>query len=152
MIGPVAQAVDGAVENAMLAISGNVQLPSGSESVQFDRAMLEALPQTKIVTMTPWTDGEVIFEGPLLSAVLEQAGARGRELEATALNEYKIVIPFEDVTRYPVILALKMNGEHLRVRTKGPLWVIYPWNDYSELQSESYYSRSIWQLRSLNVR
>jgi hypothetical protein len=45
-----------------------------------------------------------------------------------------------------------MNGEHLRVRTKGPLWVIYPWNDYSELQSESYYSRSIWQLRSLNVR
>ena len=40
----------------------------------------------------------------------------------------------------------------LTVRQRGPLWVIYPWSDQPNLQNEVYYSRSIWQLKALEVR
>ena len=114
--------------------------------------MLEALPQTVIRTETPWTEGVVEFEGPLLRTVLAHVDARGETLEAVALNDYSVDIPVQDTVDYPVILALKMNGNTLRVRNKGPLWVIYPWDDYRALRSESYYARAIWQLRRLIVR
>ena len=38
------------------------------------------------------------------------------------------------------------------VREKGPLFVVYPFDDSSELRSSTYYERSIWQLKALDVQ
>jgi hypothetical protein len=57
-----------------------------------------------------------------------------------------------DFERYPVILAMKMNGEVLHTRSKGPLWVIYPWSDRPELRNEVVYGRSIWQIKGMVIR
>ena len=38
------------------------------------------------------------------------------------------------------------------VRDKGPLFIIYPFDSSAELRSEPYYSRSAWQLRTIEVR
>ncbi|MFO1352154.1 MAG: molybdopterin-dependent oxidoreductase [Gammaproteobacteria bacterium] len=135
----------------VLTVSGQLEAKNAGENYDFDRGMLLALAQHKIVTSTPWTDSMTTFEGPLLRDVLDQVGARGDTLDASALNDYRIQIPRADARQYPVIVALKMNGEELRVRTKGPLWIIYPWSEFPELQAETYYQRSIWQLRRIAV-
>jgi hypothetical protein len=146
-----AQTLPDPTDTVILEVSGNVAAENSTTVAKFDRKMLESLPQIKIATNTPWTEGTTEFEGPLLRDVLEQTGITGTELIAVALNDYDIEIPVADAFTYPVILAIRMNGKPMRVRAKGPIWVIYPWDDYSELRSETYYQRSIWQLRSLSV-
>ena len=66
----------------ILEVTGELDTATDA-GVRFDRAMLEALPQTVIRTETPWTEGVSEFEGPLLRTVLEFVGARGATLAAT---------------------------------------------------------------------
>ena len=102
--------------------------------------------------MTPWTTGTTKFEGPLVRDVMKRVGATGSLVKATAINDYSVEIPLSDFEAYPVILAMKMNGEALRARSKGPLWVIYPWSEHSRLRTEEIYARSIWQVKEMVVK
>lgn len=136
----------------ILSISGGSVTNVGAHAA-FDRDMLQKLPQRSMTVVTPWTKGKTEFTGPLLIDVLKQVGGTsGAKLTATALNDYAVDIPMEDLRAYDVILAMKMNGKVLRVRDKGPLWVIYPWTDaHPELRDERYHGRSIWQLSKIDI-
>jgi len=136
----------------LLTISGGISQENIDGTARFDRTMLESLPQHSMVGGTPWTDGVVTFSGPLLRDVLALAGATGDTLHMTAANGYQVDVPAGDARKYEAILAMTMNGETLTVRTKGPLWLIYPWDKRDELRTETYYSRSIWQLIAIEVR
>ena len=136
----------------ILTVSGRISHTNDNGVARFDRTMLAAMPATTIETQTPWTDGVTRFEGPLARDLLKRVGARGSRVLATAINDYAVEIPIEDFETYPVILAMKMNGEVLHTRNKGPLWIIYPWSDRPELRSELVYGRSIWQVKELAVK
>ena len=87
-----------------------------------------------------------------MSALLEHVGATGEVAEVLALNDYRTTIPVSDFMDYPVILALKQDGEYMSVRNKGPLFIIYPFDDFDELQADIYYSRSAWQVRRITIK
>ncbi|WP_417578932.1 hypothetical protein [Nitrincola sp.] len=145
----LAQAPEGPV---VLTLSGKISQTNADEAMLFDRDMLEALPQVKVVTQTPWFDDVSEFEGPLASAVLEAAGADyTASMRVTALNDFSAVIPASDFKDLGVILAMKRDGEVLRVRDKGPLFIIYPFDDNPDLNSEVYYNRSVWQIKSIEL-
>jgi hypothetical protein len=118
----------------------------------YDMEGLEALGLSKIITTTSWTDGPITFEGVKLVDVLAASKLEGGELHATAINDYAVDIPMSDAAKYPVIIATKMNGERMSVRDKGPLWVIYPRDDFAELMDETHNFKWIWQLTSIEVR
>lgn len=149
---PLAQSLPPPEGRTILEVAGRIARHNEGSVARFDRAMLEALPQRTVHTETPWTDGVSTFEGPLLRDVLGQVEAGGSVLEASALNDYRVDIPLEEVRRYDVIVALRRDGKPMRVRDKGPLWIIYPWAEHEALRTESVYSRSIWQLRRIVVR
>lgn len=136
----------------ILTLSGRIGRTNGDGTAEFDRSMLEALPTAVIETMTPWTNGTMKFEGPLARDVMKRVGATGSLVKATAINDYSVEIPLSDFEAYPVILAMKMNGEALRTRSRGPLWVIYPWSEHSRLRTEEIYVRSIWQVKEMVVK
>ena len=135
----------------ILAVSGDIAETNQDDLAAFDRTMLEALGSVSLTTTTAWTEGPVTFEGPLVRDVLSLVGAEGTVVTATALNDYAVDIPFTDFQDYDVLLALEMNGERMSVRDKGPIWIVYPRDEYAELQTVEYNARWIWQLRSLNV-
>lgn len=135
----------------VLLISGGISLKNQGDVAAFDMAMLSGLPQHSFSTHTPWYPGVTKFSGPLLRDVLAAVGARGKLLKAVALNDYKTDIPFDDVSRFNVILATLMNDKPMPVREKGPLFIVYPYDSQEELRSELYYNRSAWQLKSLQV-
>jgi len=83
--------------------------------------------------------------------VLASVKAQGSQLKAIALNDYKVSIPVSDTQRFDMLLALRVNGERIPVRSKGPLFVVYPYDSDEELRSTLYYSRSIWQLKAIEV-
>lgn len=119
--------------------------------VTFTASQLEALGLRRIETETPWSNGPVVFEGPLLRDVLAKAGMQGQTLKAVALNDYQVMIPASDAAAFDVILAIRADGKAIGVRERGPVRVIYPWSERKALQVELYYARAIWQLRSITV-
>ena len=124
-----------------------------ARSVDFDMAALERLPQQRIVTSTPWYSSPREFVGPLLRAVLQAAGAppQAERARLVALNDYRVDMPLEDVQRHDVVLARLLDGKPMTVREKGPLFVMYPFDVKPGLRSAPYYSRCVWQLRSIEL-
>ncbi|MGG7645056.1 hypothetical protein ACQ5SP_09655 [Rhodovulum sp. YNF3179] len=116
------------------------------------RADLVALRQVTFETGTIWTEEPRSFTGPPLSAVLDAAGAAGGEIRLVALNDYAISIPMSEIgADYPIV-AHEIDGAPFPVRQKGPLWVVYPYDQDPAYQSEVVYGRSIWQLREITVQ
>lgn len=139
-------------DTVVLTITGSITNTNGDDQAGFDMEMLKAIKSHVVKTETPWSEGIQTFEGPLLRDLLALVGAKGEKVKAMAINNYFVEIPLSDFADYPVILALSLNGKPMRVRDKGPLWIIYPWDDFPELRNEKYYSRSIWQTKTLMVK
>ena len=138
-------------EKTILTISGKIENTNADGEADFDRPMIEALGMEAVKTATPWYDGVVTFEGVRLDALMKQVGAKGTTVKAVALNDYTTTIPMEDFERFHVLLALKRDGNYMTVRDKGPLFIIYPYDSDPQLQSQTYYGRSAWQLARLVV-
>jgi hypothetical protein len=147
-----ARALEAPVGTVVLTLSGQLRSPNDGALAQFDMPMLERLPQASFTTRTPWYAQPRAFTGPLLREVLRAAGAHGTQLRARALNDYRVDIPFDDAQRFDIIIARLLDGAPMAVRDKGPLFVIYPFDAVPELRNSVYYSRSAWQLRSIEVR
>lgn len=73
-------------------------------------------------------------------------------IDATAINDYSVEIPISDAVEGGPILAYKSDGAYMSRRDKGPIWLIYPYDQNADYRSETIYSRSIWQLDRLNVK
>lgn len=146
-LAPLAQAQDKAAARVILTVSS----AGGKVSKDFDLAALERMPQVTFTTATPWYNQPTKFSGPLLRDVLAAADAKGARLQAIALNDYKVEMPVDEVIQHGAIVALRLNDRPMSVRDKGPLFVVFPFDSQPELRTERYYTRSIWQLRRLQV-
>ena len=135
----------------LLTLSGRLGQPNQGAQAVFDLAMLNAFAQRRFSVKTPWDPRPVTFEGPLLREVLQAAEARGTRLTLVAVNDYKVDIPMEDLEHWDVVLALKMNGQPIPTRTKGPLFVVYPFDLAQGALLEQFRNRSIWQLVSIRI-
>jgi hypothetical protein len=135
----------------ILTVTGDIDNPNASGAAVFDLAMLTALAGRQAIMETPWADVPTQFEGPFLKAVLEAAGAHGSTLRVKALNDYMAEVPVEDATSFETILAVAMNGQAMSVRDKGPVFLVYPFDTHPELYNEKYFSRSVWQIKEIEV-
>lgn len=144
------------VDNPILTVSGNISntnavTADGASVARFDLPMLEELGLTTINTTTNWTEGVVSFEGVLFSDLLDAVGASGTTVHAVAINDYAVDLEIAELRQYPVLLAFRRDGELMRVRDKGPIWVVYPRDDYPELMDEANNIKWIWQLDRIAV-
>lgn len=140
-----------ASSHILLIVSGAIQNPGPSGSLEFDMAALDRLDQISFTTTTPWTAGPTTFQGVSGRAFIAAIGARGSVLRAKAMNDYGVTIPIDDFLSRGAIIATRINGAPVSVREKGPLWVVYPYDSDSSLKSQTYQHRSIWQLVRIHV-
>lgn len=124
----------------------------GKTAYVFSEQALMALPQHTIVTSTSWTP-KATFTGPRLSDVLKAVGAHGTQIEFRCIDEYTFTIPVSDADRYGVILARTMNGKVLGNDNYGPLWIMYPRDQYpDELKTPLGEAKFAWQIIGLTVK
>ncbi len=135
----------------ILEVRGAITRTNADRAARFDMAMIEALPSARLSTSTPWTKGVQEFVGVPLRTLLEAVGAQGRQLQATAINEYRSVIPLEDAVRDNALVAYRLNGQPMPVRDKGPLWLVFPYDSSPRMRTEAMLGRSIWQLKAIQV-
>lgn len=138
-------------------ISNLTVVSASGQKVILSEDELLSLPQKRITTSTAWTQGTHLFEGVALGTILRAAGIdpdvhKGATVRVIALNDYVVDFPLSDVRDYDVLIAIYMDGERLSVSDKGPYWVVYPRDDFSELRDSRYDHRWAWQLKELQIR
>lgn len=152
-VAPAALALDAPKGPVILTVKGDLTHPNVGKTAQFDLEMLEKLAGRKATMQTPWTEGMTTFSGPLLRAILEEAGAKnGSKLLVRALNDYFAEVPMRDATDLDTMLATRQNGKPMSIREKGPLFLIYPFDQNHDLYNEEYFSRSVWQIKEIEVQ
>ena len=147
----VGQTLGQASGPVVLTLRGKLKRTNQADSAGLDMAMLEASAQHSFITRTPWFKEPRKFTGPLLRDVLALVGAHGSTLRVSALNDYRIDVPADDARRFDVTLARLIDDRPITVREKGPLFMIYPFDSDAALRNPLYYSRSVWQLKTIDV-
>lgn len=130
-----------------------VQLGEGAV-IGYTLEDLRALPLTEFETSTVWTQGTDIYAGVLLLDLLHHIGhtpVRGA-VNVRALDGYSAGIDATLITEQAPLLSFLRNGSPMSVRDQGPVWLIFPYDHNPAFRTESIYAKSVWQVRSLEVR
>ncbi len=132
---------------AVLTVSGGAAPPR-----DFTLAELEALGLRRLTTTTPWTQGPQNFAGVPLEVLLRAVDGEGASLlRVGALNRFEAEVPAGDGRRNGALLATRLDGQAMRVRDRGPIWLIYPWRERPELDRPEIHQRSVWQIRRIEL-
>lgn len=123
--------------------------PSGTRT--YTQTSLLALGSEQLHTETPWTDGQQAFSGVPLKQVLAEVGITGGQVEAEALNGYSVDIPVEAAVEAGAFVAVHLDGAPMRVKDKGPYWIVFPWSANDDLYNRDVRAWSIWQLVRLRL-
>lgn len=135
-------------DGAILTIA---DIGTAGAELKLDMADLEALERESFFTTTIWTNGLLLFDGVPLSEILVLTGTTDGSLLLKASNDYAVEIPVEEVEPDYPIIAYRVNGVPMSLRDKGPLWLVYPYDSSPRYQTETIYTRSIWQLVRIEI-
>ena len=136
----------------VLKVAGEVTNTTDGKAASFDMATLKALPKTTISTSTPWTQGVVTFAGVSFGELMSTVGAKGSEVKVTVLNDYSVTMTVADLVGTDAILAYELDGKALSIREKGPLWITFPFDSDERYRTDAYWSKSVWQVRDMEVK
>ena len=136
----------------LLTISGQIRETNINGQAAFDREMLENMGMVAFETETPWTEGQVEFAGVPFDRLLDSVAPAGSIAKARAANDYSADIPLPTLRETGAILAMRLNGENMTLRDKGPLWIVFPWSQNPDLKHVEMYNCSVWQLVSLHIQ
>jgi hypothetical protein len=137
-----------------LDVNGEVHVTNNAAhtAYHFSEEQLLKLPQHSIETATTWTPRST-FTGPRLADVLTTVGAYGSQIEIHTIDDYTCVVPVSDADRYGAVLAYAMNGRRLKVSDFGPLFLIYPRDQFPlELDGAAGDSKFAWQIVSMTIK
>ncbi|RUV86107.1 hypothetical protein EOA75_26680 [Mesorhizobium sp. M1A.F.Ca.IN.022.07.1.1] len=111
---------------------------------------LEKLGLYKVITTSPFEQGQLTFEGVLFRDVLKSLGLADRDsVTLRAADDYVQVIPHEDWTEGPLLLATRQDGELLTRRTQGPTRLVYPLKDFPAFDTPIRKPRWIWLIKTI---
>jgi len=138
----------------ILTVTGDFPNKTTAYGTRFDREMLKAIEWGAIKTHTNWHDGLQLFEGPAGRAFVEALGLEedtNKTFRITALNGYEADVPVRDFFETGLILAMKRDGTIMTVRNKGPLFIIYPYDDNPDYNTDDYHIRSVWHIKKIHI-
>ena len=136
---------------ARAADAAILHVTSSGATHDFSLADLDAMPQAKFRTGTPWSGGVDEFSGVRLADLLKAVGAQGASLQLIALNDYVVTASSDELVKADALLSTRRDGEPMPISDKGPIFVIFPFDDRPELKHQAYFSRAVWQLDRIVV-
>lgn len=105
----------------------------------FDFAALTALPAVSITPTLERGMGLRELRGPLLTDVLQTAGAQVGEattLLVRAIDGYAVKLPLAEVRRRRFIVATHYEGRPLALGGVGPLWVVFDADRFADMAAK----------------
>lgn len=129
-----------------------MRIRSGVNDTPFDVdiSILESLGTVSYSVDDPYELTDVEYEGVLLSVLFEQfGGAESKSVTILAIDDYTQTIPRDHIEKWPLLLALKANGSYSPRSHRGPVMIIYPYDQYPELDPTIYDPFWVWQISDM---
>ncbi|MCP4323412.1 MAG: hypothetical protein GY787_16490 [Alteromonadales bacterium] len=67
------------------------------------------------------------------------------------VDKYQVSFSYHRIKKYKPILALQSDENLLSIRTKGPVLLILPIDEYEELNVSIFHDYMVWQLVKIEV-
>ncbi len=135
----------------ILTFTGAAGPANDDGAISFDLATLERLGLHEWTVFEPFLDGDHTFRGVPFDVVLDAVGVPSDATEATltALDEYAVTLPLEDLLSGDVLLVTQDDQPGtIGVDRGGPIRFI--WRDGSENSQNP--DLWIWSIRTVTVR
>ncbi|WP_422038765.1 hypothetical protein [Roseibium sp.] len=125
---------------------------SYDKAVGFDAAMLNAMEQVEITVLYGPKDKqrEISFSGPLLSEVMETAGAGGKTAWPLAMDGYQAEISWQSIDTHRPILATHSNGVPMGIGGFGPTMIVFPPVEDENL-TEEHARQQVWAIAYIGI-
>lgn len=111
---------------------------------------------TEFATSTVWTEGVDRFSGVLLWDMLLHLGVEpmgwNGEITLQALDGYSVTLGPAHVTENAPLLAVHQNGRLMPRRARGPVWLVFPYDDNPAFRNETIYALSVWQIEHVSIK
>lgn len=128
-------------------------IKNGSVVKEYKDSDLKKFKWVAFKTSSPWFPQAKTFNGPLLKDILNDVGIKQTDnLTVTALDKYQVNIPAGDAWKENVILTREIDGQKLKVKDKGPAWIVYNFDAKTSLKQDTYYSRCPWQIATIEKK
>ena len=128
-----------------------IESTKGSEVYSLPR--IESIGLKQLRTSTFWPEDDGVYEGVLLLDLLLDSGMQKcNSIEVSALDDYHVKIPCEDIQKWPVLLATRRDGKPMSIRQKGPTRIIYPKDLGGAVASSDMRSRWIWAIKTISIK
>ncbi|GAB4553072.1 MAG: molybdopterin-dependent oxidoreductase [Anaerolineales bacterium] len=138
----------------ILTVSGKISAKNNGDTLQMDLATLEKLGLVEYDIHDPWMKEQVTYTGVLMSDFLKfiQADSTAELVHIVALDDYQVDLSVRELQKWPVLLATRANGAYMTVNENGPTRIIFPFDQYPEIDKKDYQDLSIWNIVSMEVR
>lgn len=138
----------------ILTVDGKIRKTNGPGHALFDIQGLEALGLTTYTTFDPYEKRRVKYTGVLLTRLLEvlEADPAAERVQIVALDKYKVTLKVEDIRRWPILLATRMEDKEMPVLKKGPTKIVFPYDSHPEIDPSKYNPLWIWQVKTMTVK
>jgi hypothetical protein len=120
-------------------------LKIGDNVIELSYQDILKLPSVEHTMKHIWADKKITYTGVKLSTILKKYNITGEWLKLTAINDYSVDVPTIDADKGAFIAYLS-DGNKMKIRDKGPFWLLYPFGENKELDISTYHHRAIWQL------
>ncbi|NEO99422.1 MAG: molybdopterin-dependent oxidoreductase [Symploca sp. SIO2E9] len=125
------------------------------EQIQLSLSKLQTLVNKSIQTREPHNttapEAIVSFRGVPVSTLLEEFGVDTHVTEVTfvSYDGYRATVSIDDLRQYPILIALERNGKKISRFEGGPLYLVFPYTDFPQLQSK--YPDRFWTFYLTNI-
>ncbi|EGU43426.1 hypothetical protein VII00023_16380 [Vibrio ichthyoenteri ATCC 700023] len=103
-------------------------------------------------TQLPWFEDVRQFTGIPVAKIVERYGNQNTfAVTFSALNDYSATTTIEDINNFDPIIAISINNQPIRVRHKGPYWMVFNLDKYPEINNTTYHSQMVWQIDEIVI-
>lgn len=135
---------------SLLSHGYELTIKSNDTAHHLSQEQLKALTQETLTTITPWTDSPQVYSGINLRSLMEHYQIQATKAKAKALNDYQVEVDLQQAIAAGAFIASHQDGKPMKLRNKGPFWIVFPWSDKPNLMDRKYQDWSIWQLNELS--
>ncbi len=138
----------------ILTVSGKINTKNNGDTLQLDMATLEQFGLVEYAINDPWLKEKVTYQGILMSEFLKyvQADSSAETVHIVALDNYEVDLAIQELNKWPVLLATRANGKYIDISTNGPTRIIFPFDQFPEIDITLYRDLMIWNIATMEVR
>lgn len=114
--------------------------------------IITQLEPSSFTTSLPWYSEKKEFTGFKVSDLLSQLQIDDAfSVSFIALNDYAASSTIADINKYEPIIAYQVDGQKMRVRDKGPYWMLFNIDKYPETNNAVFHSQMVWQIDEIMI-